>query len=1100
MATSYSTIKQYGQYVQAIDYGLLAQVLTQKQQQFDQNYSQIQANIDNVANLDVIKQGDAEYVQDRLNSVVEKINEMGNLDLSNTRVAGALASGVSSVVDRKVINAVAGTKRYREEMAYIEKLREDDPEKYNLGNFAAYQEEFYNWYGDGKVGSAYKGANYLPYKDVNNELNQAYLKARQSMLTEEEMQEVSESDPNYFIYTKNKYVPEDALKLFALDHYNSNMEQIGIDAKYAVLPNLTADELHRHHLQESVNYDRKLEEMKRDVALMKKGSVSRLEAEGQMAIIEQLREQSNANLERIKLGIETGNLNFDAERTIFYRDAMVDNFVRRNRHPEITSYKELANTANGRLSQQNRDRNGSNNSRSNGGEEEDSSLPTISSTDIIEPDEASSGMVPTEEAKKKRVSLYGSITKDLKKIVEVPEESFLKNYDDEEFIAAFGISKEKMVEGINSGDEGVIKDLITKIVDGGHQFIGYQTDDPTAVPQEVQDLLEKAIEFRNYSNTFNDLYGEKLSAVRGAVDSTAASIWLEDKNGNPLEDESKFGKIHEEFELPFTMVDGKLVLSNSVKGGPSMQQLMGEGVKKSTKVYKADGSETGFTAEQVVDMFLASQASVYYLANTSMIGKNSKLGEAEAYINLVHSYTGVIDQLGYMEKTNNISGSIGITQVAKRAWGWLSSPFKAYDKFDKTKYTQSGLEGVIAQGIAVDETGMAKAMYDLNYEYLTQSTTDAFFSDSAGVLSFLASRSTDFLSMGQRTRMLTPDGNVEMRALKDGVSVFTLRNTMVGDKDRNIIELNKRDYPKDFSGIETARTPEIETRFNQENFALLEVSPISELGVALPAATVKTDLSGVLSNKLQIDKEGFESKIDTDSRIPMFLGKDGNSVDLYVPLKESGTKVQRQVVNIGIEEISQAIDDDTLRKVIAGGPIPEYLRGGAGTQDILVSRLAFSDNLDENRAQRGIYSTETTQNTMRDILTESVEQSLYGDYIVESDLKKIIDEEIDAIVSTPLRFVINQEYMGGEPGSPNSYKYSTKVYLGDGEGADLIFQDVYLDKAVPEDKYNLVMNIQNNFSDYDAMVDGKLTTSIHNYALNKSRSSIKQYEKNRETN
>lgn len=173
MASAYSILRNYGDYIQPYDFNLIQQGLEYKQAKFDANSTRLQAEIDQFANLDLAKQEDKEYLNKRLGTLVEQVNQFGTMDLSSNGITRNLSNHVKQVLDENVMAAYKGTqnlKNYQQEVAYYKKNK---PKQYSTVNEMYGMRSAIEWLNDGQVGTEYKGSTYTPYTDVQGKLNTA---------------------------------------------------------------------------------------------------------------------------------------------------------------------------------------------------------------------------------------------------------------------------------------------------------------------------------------------------------------------------------------------------------------------------------------------------------------------------------------------------------------------------------------------------------------------------------------------------------------------------------------------------------------------------------------------------------------------------------------------------------------------------------------------------------------------------------------------------------------------------------------------------------------------------------------------------------------
>ena len=156
---------QFGNYKQ--DITLMQTALAYKTQKLSENRAALQNARDTLGLLDVAKDVDQKYLDDRLTQTTDIINKYANGDLSNDGLAQSLISHMGQVLDPNVKNALTSTKRYNAEQAEWAKMREKAPKEYSAVNHSYSNRRSDAWLSDNKVGSSYNGGGgYIPYTDV----------------------------------------------------------------------------------------------------------------------------------------------------------------------------------------------------------------------------------------------------------------------------------------------------------------------------------------------------------------------------------------------------------------------------------------------------------------------------------------------------------------------------------------------------------------------------------------------------------------------------------------------------------------------------------------------------------------------------------------------------------------------------------------------------------------------------------------------------------------------------------------------------------------------------------------------------------------------
>jgi hypothetical protein len=99
---------------------------TYKQQQYDQGVQKVQAYIDNIAGLDVMKGSHKQYLQSKLNELGGKLKTVAAGDFSNQQLVGSVGGMATQIVKDPIIqNAVYSTQVYRKQEGVRETLAKE---------------------------------------------------------------------------------------------------------------------------------------------------------------------------------------------------------------------------------------------------------------------------------------------------------------------------------------------------------------------------------------------------------------------------------------------------------------------------------------------------------------------------------------------------------------------------------------------------------------------------------------------------------------------------------------------------------------------------------------------------------------------------------------------------------------------------------------------------------------------------------------------------------------------------------------------------------------------------------------------------------------
>lgn len=172
MASQYSILRNYGKYVSPYNMDVMMKGMGYMQQKIDTNRQAINEYADYIINSDIIKPQDGEYLQNRLNGLIQDVNNVyRKSNLASDGIARSIQARLGEALDTRVLNAIAGTREYRSFSQKIEDMKLNNPKQYSAINEAVALLPFYEWVNDGQVGTRMNPIHYTPYTDYNEEMN-----------------------------------------------------------------------------------------------------------------------------------------------------------------------------------------------------------------------------------------------------------------------------------------------------------------------------------------------------------------------------------------------------------------------------------------------------------------------------------------------------------------------------------------------------------------------------------------------------------------------------------------------------------------------------------------------------------------------------------------------------------------------------------------------------------------------------------------------------------------------------------------------------------------------------------------------------------------
>lgn len=154
-----------------INFPLIQQVLAVKQSKYDQANQNVKQGISTLENIKVLRPEDQEYIDLKINNLVNDLNGMADKDLSNGSVSDGYYNAIQSVTRDPIVgDAIANTMKYSSFQQSMQKLQEKDPSKVNSVNYQyAVEKAGMNEYLEGKTNKLGE-FRYNSYSDYNKNL------------------------------------------------------------------------------------------------------------------------------------------------------------------------------------------------------------------------------------------------------------------------------------------------------------------------------------------------------------------------------------------------------------------------------------------------------------------------------------------------------------------------------------------------------------------------------------------------------------------------------------------------------------------------------------------------------------------------------------------------------------------------------------------------------------------------------------------------------------------------------------------------------------------------------------------------------------------
>lgn len=230
MANAYSILHNYDQPVYQPNLDLVTKVLSYKQQKLDTGRQKLQSLYDEFSMLDIYKDSDREYAEERLGQVKNMVDKYASGDLSSDALVRDISSNMDNFVDDNVINAVVSTKGFKSDLSTWNKVREEEPDRFGEQNYNYALTKAQNYLANDKVGQKYNGeASFIEYVDVNKRLLEEMPKAMKNL--RHEYEELEPGSGIFYDKVTKERVPRSQMeRVMKLAIGEDGYRQLGINA------------------------------------------------------------------------------------------------------------------------------------------------------------------------------------------------------------------------------------------------------------------------------------------------------------------------------------------------------------------------------------------------------------------------------------------------------------------------------------------------------------------------------------------------------------------------------------------------------------------------------------------------------------------------------------------------------------------------------------------------------------------------------------------------------------------------------------------------------------------------------------------------------
>lgn len=269
MASFTDIIPQFNPYVQQLPVEAMVQVGMAKQKAYEENVTKIQAEIDRVAGLDIMRGVDKEYLQSKMNALGNKLTLLAGGDFSNFQLANSVTGMAGQVSkDKFVQNAVSSTAWYRKQAAEMEKAKSEG--KSSVQNQWDFNEKVNSYLSSTDLETSFKGT-YNQYTDVKKKAMEAIKQLHPNLMQYDIPFEIKDGKIN-----TGKIA--DAMQRYKIEGIDErqiqqaiyatlspdDINQLSIDARYQ-FKDVTPDQLVK---RATLNYDLQKKDAKKSLDLL----------------------------------------------------------------------------------------------------------------------------------------------------------------------------------------------------------------------------------------------------------------------------------------------------------------------------------------------------------------------------------------------------------------------------------------------------------------------------------------------------------------------------------------------------------------------------------------------------------------------------------------------------------------------------------------------------------------------------------------------------------------------------------------------------------------------------------------------------------------
>lgn len=300
-----------------------------KQQQYDMGVQKINGVLENIAGLDVMRDVDKEYLNGKVNSLTNQINNLAGADWSNKNLIYQV-QGLSSQIarDKNVQSAVMSTMRIKSLQKSQQDILEKSPDKYSPSNQWYDNKSVESYLANGQVGSVYSGPTQATQFFDYQKLISDRLKELDPTITTK----IDQYGQFQYQISKDSKVTADQVSNVINGTINSDpriQKQIGIDGMYsykdhdAITLSQTIDKNYSSTISQ---YDKLIEEEKKNKTLNPLDVTANAQSDANIAAYENAKKQQESLRGRYAAMFQSG-ASLDAIKQTVFNDQLRNTLI-----------------------------------------------------------------------------------------------------------------------------------------------------------------------------------------------------------------------------------------------------------------------------------------------------------------------------------------------------------------------------------------------------------------------------------------------------------------------------------------------------------------------------------------------------------------------------------------------------------------------------------------------------------------------------------------------------------------------------------------------------------------------------------------------------